>query len=191
LRSGRRDRGEHVGRRAACADFAANGYWGHSRGRPKLEGKGSTRCKGASSGYQVSRWRGERRDDGRPVDMLSQGGLGIVTLACLSGRPIVPTAIASSHYRSLHTPNRYTINFPYSRLALVVGKPMFIPRDDETEGLEHCRKRVENAMTYKAHAAARANAPVSPRPDQWLKPFQTFSELLGDSLCVQHGSRQM
>jgi len=36
-----------------------------------------------------------------------------------------------------------------------------------------------------------ASLPVSPRPDQWLKLFQTFSELLGDFLCAQHGSRQM
>ena len=91
-------------------------------------------------------------------------GLGIVTLARLSGRPIVPTAIASSRYCSLPTPNRYTINFPYSRLALVVGKPMFISRDDETEGLEHCRQRVENALnevTHKAYAAARANVAIN------------------------------
>ena len=90
-------------------------------------------------------------------------GLGIVTLARLSGRPIVPTAIASSRYCSLRTPNRYTINFPYSRLALVVGKPMFISRDDETEELEHCRQRVENALnevTYKAYAAAKANTAI-------------------------------
>src|SRR5262247_2717802 len=90
-------------------------------------------------------------------------GLGIVTLARISGRPIVPTAIASSRYCSLHTPNRYTINFPYSRLALVVGKPMFIPRDTETEELEHCRQRVETALnevTDKAYAAARASAAI-------------------------------
>jgi lysophospholipid acyltransferase (LPLAT)-like uncharacterized protein len=90
-------------------------------------------------------------------------GLGIVTLARLSGRPIVPTAIASSRYCSLHTPDRYTINLPYSRLALVVGKPMFISRDDETEGLEHCRLRVENALnevTCKAYVAAKANASI-------------------------------
>jgi 3-deoxy-D-manno-octulosonic-acid transferase len=90
-------------------------------------------------------------------------GLGIVTLARLSGRPIVPTAIASSRYCSLHTPNRYTINFPYSQLALVVGKPMFIPRDAETEELEHCRQRVETALnevTDKAYAAARASAAI-------------------------------
>jgi hypothetical protein len=44
---------------------------------------------------------------------------------------------------------------------------MFISRDDETEGLEHCRQRVEDALnevTYKAYAAVGANAPVSPRP---------------------------
>src|SRR5262249_52487536 len=91
-------------------------------------------------------------------------GLGILTLARLSGRPIVPAAIASSRYCSLHTPNRYTINFPYSRLALVIGKPMLISRDAETEELELCRQRVENALnevTYKAYAAARATPPSS------------------------------
>jgi hypothetical protein len=40
---------------------------------------------------------------------------------------------------------------------------MFISRDEETEGLEHCRQRVENALndvTYKAYAAATANAAI-------------------------------
>jgi hypothetical protein len=40
---------------------------------------------------------------------------------------------------------------------------MFISRDDETEELEHCRQRVENALnevTYQAYAAARANAAI-------------------------------
>jgi 3-deoxy-D-manno-octulosonic-acid transferase len=89
-------------------------------------------------------------------------GLGIVTLARLSGRPIVPMAIASSRYCSLHTPNRYTINFPYSRLALVVGKPMFISRDDETEAIEQFRQGVENALnevTHNAYAAANGSPP--------------------------------
>jgi hypothetical protein len=31
----------------------------------------------------------------------------------------------------------------------------------------------------------------SPRPGKWFKLFQTFSELLGDFLCVQLGSRRM
>ena len=50
-------------------------------------GKRSTRCKGASSGYQVSRWRGERRNDGRPVDMLSQ----VWSRHCDAGAPLWPT----------------------------------------------------------------------------------------------------
>jgi hypothetical protein len=40
---------------------------------------------------------------------------------------------------------------------------MFIPRDAETEELEHCRQRVETALnevTDKAYAAARASAAI-------------------------------
>jgi hypothetical protein len=142
--------------RGLCSD----GHWSHSRRRPKLEGKGSTRCKGASSGYQVSRWRGERRDDGRPVDVLSQvwsrhceAGAPLWSTNCAYGYCLVPLLLAA-HTKSI---------YDQSRLALVVGKPMFISRDDETEGLEHCRQRVENALnevTYKAYAAARANAAI-------------------------------
>src|SRR5262245_65031392 len=68
-------------------------------------------------------------------------GLGIVMLARLSGRPIVPTAIASSRYCSLHTPNRYTINFSSSRLAFVVSRRIFISRYAYTEALDQSRPR--------------------------------------------------
>jgi lysophospholipid acyltransferase (LPLAT)-like uncharacterized protein len=82
-------------------------------------------------------------------------GLGIVTLARLSRRPIVPVAIASSRYQSLATPNRYTINFPFSQIGMVVGDPIFVPRDAKAEELVHCRERVESALndvTRQAYA---------------------------------------
>jgi 3-deoxy-D-manno-octulosonic-acid transferase len=74
-------------------------------------------------------------------------------------RPIVPLAIASSGYCSL-TPTRYTINLPFSRLGMVVGDPIFIPRNAEPEELERWRQRVEGALnnvTRNAYAQAGAN----------------------------------
>ena len=93
-------------------------------------------------------------------------GLGIVTLARLSGRPIVPVAIASSRYWSLATPNRYTINLPFSRIGMVVGDPIFVRRDAKAEELERRRQRVEGALNdvtrqaYSQVGADMANAAI-------------------------------
>jgi lysophospholipid acyltransferase (LPLAT)-like uncharacterized protein len=83
-----------------------------------------------------------------------------VTLARLSGRTIVPVAIASSRYRSLATPNRYTINLPFSRIGMVVGDPIFVARDANAEELERWRQRVEGALnnvTRQAYAQVGAD----------------------------------
>ena len=100
------------------------------------------------------------------LEVLVGGAVGVVTLARLSGRPIVPVAIASSRYRSLATPNRYTINLPFSRIGMVVGDPIFVPRDAKAEELERWRQRVEGALndvTRQAYAqvgADMANAAI-------------------------------
>ena len=78
----------------------------------------------------------------------------------LSGRPIVPVAIASSRYRSLATPNRYTINLPFFRIGMAVGDPIFGPRDAKAEGLERWRQCVEGALnnvTRQAYAQVGAD----------------------------------
>ena len=80
-------------------------------------------------------------------------------LHALSGRPIVPVAVASSRYLTLNTQNRYTINFPFSRLGVVAGVPIFIPRGAHAADLELLRGRVEGALngaTYEAYAQVGA-----------------------------------
>jgi 3-deoxy-D-manno-octulosonic-acid transferase len=87
-------------------------------------------------------------------------GLGIITLARLAGRPIIPVAIASSRYKSLNTWSRLTINLPMSRLGVVVGEPIEVPRDTDEAGLEALRLRLEVAMndvTARAYAIAGAD----------------------------------
>lgn len=80
-------------------------------------------------------------------------GMGIVTLARMSGRPIVPLAMATDRFITLPTWSRFTINLPFSNLAMVAGEPIHVPRDADDATLEEFRQRVEAAMNA---ATARA-----------------------------------
>jgi 3-deoxy-D-manno-octulosonic-acid transferase len=84
-------------------------------------------------------------------------GLGIVTLARLSGRPIVPVAVASSRYKALDTWSRMTINLPHSTLGVVVGEPIVVAADADAAALEQARLAVQrelNRVTARAYALA-------------------------------------
>jgi 3-deoxy-D-manno-octulosonic-acid transferase len=84
-------------------------------------------------------------------------GLGIVTLARISGRPVVPVAVASSRYQALDTWSRLTVNLPYSTLGVVVGEPILVPPDADDAALERARLAVErelNRVTGRAYAIA-------------------------------------
>jgi 3-deoxy-D-manno-octulosonic-acid transferase len=88
-------------------------------------------------------------------------GMGIVMLAKMSGRPIVPVAVATNRFFTLPTWSRFTINLPFSKLAMVAGDPIYVPRDAEGDELEELRQRVEaamNAVTERAYALAGSDA---------------------------------
>jgi 3-deoxy-D-manno-octulosonic-acid transferase len=88
-------------------------------------------------------------------------GMGIVTLARMSGRPIVPMAIATGRFFTLPTWSRFTVNMPFSKLAMVVGKPIHVPRDADETALEALRQEVEaamNATTERAYELAGGDA---------------------------------
>jgi len=77
-----------------------------------------------------------------------------------SGRPIVPFAVATSRYRSVNSWSRMTINLPFSRLGVVMGDPIYVPREARAAELETYRKIVEaalNDVTAKAYALAGAD----------------------------------
>jgi len=103
-----------------------------------------------------------------PPGPARRAGTGIVTIARLSGRPIVPVAAATSRFHALDTWSRMTINLPYSKLAFAAGPPIFVPRDLDESGVERFRLEVEhelNAATERAYALAGADvASATPRP---------------------------
>jgi lysophospholipid acyltransferase (LPLAT)-like uncharacterized protein len=73
-------------------------------------------------------------------------GEGIVTLARMSGRPIIPTAIVSARYKSFNSWDRACIGLPFAKGAIVLGEPVFVPQGAKGVELERFRLMVEQAM---------------------------------------------
>lgn len=88
---------------------------------------------------------------GKPRD----AGMGIVLLARLSGRPILPAAITTSRRKVLERSwDKTTINLPFGRSAVVVGTPVFVPADADDAEMERKRQEVTaslNAATAEAY----------------------------------------
>ncbi|MGA2894776.1 MAG: lysophospholipid acyltransferase family protein [Xanthobacteraceae bacterium] len=81
-------------------------------------------------------------------------GLGIIKLAQVSGRPIYPSAIATSHRVVLDNWDRTTINLPFGRGAGVAAEPLSVAADADDAALEAARRLLEerlNAATRRAY----------------------------------------
>jgi lysophospholipid acyltransferase (LPLAT)-like uncharacterized protein len=88
-------------------------------------------------------------------------GLGIIMLARVSGRPIMPFAMVTSRYWRLKNWDRTTINLPFGRGALVGGEIIMVPADADAEKMEELRVRLEESLN---DATMRAYAQVG-RPE--------------------------
>ena len=127
-----------------------------------LEGFDITLIRGAGAGERkrdrggVAALRGavSALEDGRAIAMTAdvppgparKAGLGIITLARLSGRPIVPVGMASSRNKVPNTWSRFTINLPYSTISLVVGDPILVEEQATPAVLEERRQELEAAL---------------------------------------------
>src|SRR5260370_11126577 len=73
-------------------------------------------------------------------------GLGIVTLARLSGRPIVPMTVVTSRRLQFRTWDRASLGLPFGRAAVVAGDFIRVPADADDEATEAARIAVENGL---------------------------------------------
>ena len=99
--------------------------------------------------------------------------MGIVTLAQMSGRPIVPVAVVNSRRKDFDSWDRSSIGLPFGRCALVFGAPIRVARDADGPALEGARLAVpgeprRRSMTGPSPSSARAipapAARASPKP---------------------------
>jgi len=84
-------------------------------------------------------------------------GLGIVTVARYSGRPIYPVAIATRHRIVARSWDRASIHLPFGPMAMVSVKPIRVAPDADDKALEAARQLVQERLEA---ANARAEALV-------------------------------
>lgn len=102
---------------------------------------------------------------GRSVSMIAdiphgvprEAGKGIISLARMSGAPIVPVAYASSRRRLFANAwDKAAINLPFGKAAFCVGELIEVPADADDETMEARRQALENTLnsaTEQAYAA--------------------------------------
>ncbi|GJD48861.1 hypothetical protein OPKNFCMD_1587 [Methylobacterium crusticola] len=93
-------------------------------------------------------------------------GEGIVMLARISGRPVVPTAVATSRYLQFDSWDRASVGLPFGRGVMAFGEPISVPRDLDADGLEAARRRIErdlDAVHARAFAQVGRRDPVEGR----------------------------
>jgi lysophospholipid acyltransferase (LPLAT)-like uncharacterized protein len=91
-----------------------------------------------------------------------RAGLGVVSIAKHSGRPIYPGAIATSNRMIMQRSwDKSSLHLPFGRAALVIGDPVLVPQDADNETLERARKEVEEKLN---RVTARAEALVGRTP---------------------------
>jgi 3-deoxy-D-manno-octulosonic-acid transferase len=101
-----------------------------------------------------------------PPGPARRAGPGIALLAKLSGRPIVPCAMATNRYVALNSWSAFTVNLPFSKLAIVVGDPIVVPDGAGPSELEVTRLAVEhglNDVTRRAYDLAGGKDPLAGR----------------------------
>jgi lysophospholipid acyltransferase (LPLAT)-like uncharacterized protein len=71
---------------------------------------------------------------------------GVITLARLSGAPIIPVTICTARFRLFRSWDSFRFALPFSRGAMIFGEPINIQRKLDDQGQEAARLQVEAAL---------------------------------------------
>ena len=88
-----------------------------------------------------------------PKGLARRVGKGVVTLAKLSGRPIFPLAMVSSNNIYLKSWDQAAINLPFSRVAFLLGEPVWVNHTIGDEQLDAVRLSVETKLVELTRSA--------------------------------------
>ncbi|MEE9347868.1 MAG: lysophospholipid acyltransferase family protein [Robiginitomaculum sp.] len=75
-----------------------------------------------------------------------RAGLGPLSLAKMTGAPIVPYALSTRNRKLMKSWDRFMFPFPFGRGAIVWGEPIYIPRKANPDEMETLRAQLESAM---------------------------------------------
>jgi lysophospholipid acyltransferase (LPLAT)-like uncharacterized protein len=80
-------------------------------------------------------------------------GLGVVSVAKYSGRPIFPIAIATRNRRLANSWDRASIHLPFGPAAMVVGDGVHVAADADDAALDAARKLVQERLNQVTERA--------------------------------------
>ncbi len=80
---------------------------------------------------------------------------GAVLLAQLSGRPMIPLSYAASHAWKIKW-DRFVIPWPFARIAVAVGEPVYVAKGLDAPGLERLQLDMEGRLRTLFEAAVQA-----------------------------------
>jgi lysophospholipid acyltransferase (LPLAT)-like uncharacterized protein len=89
---------------------------------------------------------------------------GIVNVARMAGRPIIPMTFGACRRKVVPSWDRFVVPLPFSRGVFVWGDPIEVPRDMDDAAVEAARVKVEeslNAITAEADRLT-GHAPIEP-----------------------------
>jgi lysophospholipid acyltransferase (LPLAT)-like uncharacterized protein len=80
---------------------------------------------------------------------------GALLLAQMSGRPILPMSYAASRAWLIKW-DRFVIPMPFSRIAIAIGRPRYVPRVTDAVTLERLQAEMEEELRGLFGAAQKA-----------------------------------
>lgn len=87
-----------------------------------------------------------------PAQQVAKGAL---TLARLSGIPIVPVSFSASFAKQLTSWDRFMIPLPFSRVVVEVGEPILIAESDDKSQIDLQRAMLAERLNHLTHEADR------------------------------------
>jgi len=72
---------------------------------------------------------------------------GIVTLARLTGAPMVPATFATEKRKVSKSWDRFVLPLPFGRGVFAYGNPIYVPRDADETAMERYRLQIETELT--------------------------------------------
>jgi lysophospholipid acyltransferase (LPLAT)-like uncharacterized protein len=115
-----------------------------------MTARGSTSRNAARAALRAKR----RMEEGRPVGLTVDGPRGpahvaqpgALWLAKVTGNPVLPFHLEAASHWTAPSWDASQIPLPFSRIAVVVGEPLWVPGDADAAGLEAKRVELEGIL---------------------------------------------
>ena len=90
-----------------------------------------------------------------PRGPVQEAEMGVVTIAKLSEKPVIPVTFSASRCKHMRSWDRFMLALPFGRIVFYVGAPIAVSRDCDNADEEKSRLQIENAMNALVETADR------------------------------------